>query len=175
MSDQFVGEIRWFTYARGAPLGWQACNGTLLPISEYEVLFTLIGTTYGGDGQATFAVPDLRGRIPLNQGTGPGLTTRMIGEISGFEGVTLTGSQLGGHSHVIEASTLPASSTGATGNVLATLAQGDALYLSGTAGAAATILPCVQMTGNGLAHENCAPTLTLFPCIATAGVFPSQG
>lgn len=175
MSDQFVGEIRWFTYARGAPQGWQTCNGALLSIAEYEVLYTLIGTIYGGDGQVTFAVPDLRGRIPLHQGTGPGLTARVIGETAGGEGVTLTGNQLGGHTHLIEASTLAATSTAATGNVLATLGQGDALYLSGTAGASATILPCVQMTGNGLPHENCAPTLTLFPAIATVGIFPSQG
>lgn len=139
------------------------------------MLYTLIGTTYGGDGQVTFAVPDLRGRIALHQGTGPGLTTRVIGETSGVEGVTLTGNQLGGHTHLVEASAAPASATAPTGNVLATVDSADSMYLPTTTGSVVTILPCVQSTGNGLPHENCAPTLTLLPCIATAGIFPSQG
>lgn len=175
MSDQFVGEIRWFTYSRGAPDGWQACDGTLLAISEYQELFTLIGTIYGGDGQMTFGVPDLRGRVPLHQGTGNGLSTRVIGQMSGTENVTLTSGQLGGHTHVVEASTVAATSSDPTGQVLATLPTGDALYTSSTSGATQTILPCVQNTGGGWPHENCAPTLAMLPCIATSGIFPSQG
>lgn len=175
MSDQFVGEIRWFTYARGAPNGWQLCDGSLLSISEYEVLYTLLGTTYGGNGQTTFGVPDLRGRIPLHQGTGAGLSPKVIGQTGGTENVTLTVDQLGGHTHLIEASMAPASSTSPTENVLATLPEGDALYTSSTQGAVATLLACTGMTGGGQPHENCAPTLALVPCIATEGIFPSQG
>ncbi|MDZ3832820.1 MAG: tail fiber protein [Sphingopyxis sp.] len=175
MSDQFVGEIRWFTYVRGAPAGWQLCNGALLPIAENEALYTLIGTTYGGDGRTTFAVPDLRGRIPLHQGVGPGLSPHPIGGKSGSETVTLTASQLGGHTHLIEASSLGATSSNPTSNVPATLPAGDALYQSGTSGAVPTTVPCVGNTGSGLPHENCAPTLALLPCIAIYGIFPSQG
>lgn len=175
MSDQFVGEIRWFTYSRGAPQGWQLCDGSYLSIAENETLFMLIGTTYGGDGQTSFRVPDLSGRLPLHQGQGAGLSYYVIGQLGGAENVTLTGDQLGGHSHLVEASTLAAANSDPTNNVLAALPAGDALYTSSTANANATILPCVQTAGSGQPHENCAPTLTLLPCIATAGIFPSQG
>lgn len=174
MSDQYVGEIRWFTYVRGAPDGWLPCNGAQVSISVYETLYTLLGTTYGGDGQTTFCVPDLQGRIPLHQGAGPGLTPRVIGEKSGFETITLTTNQLGGHSHVIEASTIAATSTTASGNILATIAANDALYTSSTAGASPVLLPCTGPSGGGQPHVNCAPTLTLLPCIAYAGIYPSQ-
>lgn len=175
MSDQFIGEIRWFTYTRGAPSGWQPCDGTLLSIAENDVLFALLGTAYGGNGQTTFGVPDLRGRIPLHQGTGKGLSPRAIGALGGVEGVTLATGQLGGHTHLIEASTSAATNTSPAGNVLAALPAGDALYTSSTSGAVATNLACIGNTGAGLPHENCAPTLALLPCIATAGVFPNRG
>ena len=102
MSTPYIGEIRMFGFgARGAPLGWQACDGSLLPISEYDALFALIGTTYGGDGQVTFGIPNLRGRLPVHQGTGPGLSTYVIGQSAGTETVTLLQSQMpAGHHHL---------------------------------------------------------------------------
>jgi len=175
VSDQFVGEIRWFTYPRGAPSGWVLCDGRLLSISEYEVLYTLLGTTYGGNGIQTFAVPDLRSRVPLHQGNGPGLTPRVLGQVSGTEGVTLTGNQLGGHSHVLIASTSAATTANASTMMLAQIGGGDTLYLSANSGATAyPLLPCVGAFGGNQPHENCAPTLPLNPCIAFVGVFPTQ-
>ena len=100
MSSPFVGEIRCFGF-NFAPLGWAVCNGALLPISENDVLFQLIGTTYGGDGQNTFAVPDLRGRVPLHQGIGPTGITSVIGQLQGTENVTLLASQIPAHTHLI--------------------------------------------------------------------------
>ena len=102
MSTPYIGEIRMFGFGtRGAPNGWQACDGSLLPISEFDALFALIGTTYGGDGQTTFAVPDLRGRLPVHQGTGPGLSTYVIGQRAGTETVTVLVLLLGTGSGVV--------------------------------------------------------------------------
>jgi microcystin-dependent protein len=98
MSSPFVGEIRMFG-GNFAPAGWAFCSGQLMPISENDVLFNLIGTTYGGDGQETFALPDLQGRLPMHMGTGPGLSPRTIGEMGGVESVTLTTQQTPVHNH----------------------------------------------------------------------------
>lgn len=98
MTTPYVGEIRLFAFPR-IPTGWFACDGSLKPIANNEVLFTLLGTTYGGDGVNTFAVPDLRGQVPLHMGTGPGLTNRPIGQRSGSESVTLLATQLPSHTH----------------------------------------------------------------------------
>ena len=95
MSEPYVGEIRMFGFgSRGAPNGWQACDGSLLAIANYDVLFALIGTTYGGDGQQTFAVPDLRGRLPIHQGQGPGLSNYVIGQSAGTETVSVLPTQM---------------------------------------------------------------------------------
>ncbi|MEG1117467.1 MAG: tail fiber protein, partial [Janthinobacterium sp.] len=102
MSTPYVGEIRLFSFPR-IPTGWFACDGSLKPISEYEVLYILLGTTYGGDGVNTFGVPDLRGQVPLHQGTGPGLTPRVMGQKGGSETVTLLQTQLPAHTHVVSA------------------------------------------------------------------------
>src|SRR5512135_3630836 len=99
MSSPYIGEIRLFG-GNFAPVGWAFCDGALVPISENDALFNLIGTTYGGDGQLTFALPDLRGRLPMHMGTGPGLSPRTIGEQGGVETVTLTANQIPAHSHV---------------------------------------------------------------------------
>src|SRR5512141_2176538 len=98
MSNPFIGEIRIFG-GNFAPAGWAFCSGQLMPISENDALFNLIGTTYGGDGQNTFALPNLQGRLPMHTGTGAGLSTRMIGESGGVETVTLTSQQIPTHSH----------------------------------------------------------------------------
>jgi microcystin-dependent protein len=178
MSSCFVGEIRILPYPRGAPSGWQACDGSLLSISEYEVLYQLIGTTYGGDGQMTFAVPDLRGRVPLHQGTGRGLTPRVIGERAGDESVTLTTLQMGQHAHFMLASTAVGTSVAPANMVLAAVppAVGDAFYATSPGGAATVPFPpaTVQIAGGSQPHDNTAPTLTVHYCIATNGVYPTQ-
>ena len=100
--DPFVGEIRLFA-GNFAPMNWAFCDGSLLPIAEFEVLFNLIGTTYGGDGQSTFALPDLRGRVPIHQGQGPGLSNRTIGQTGGVEAVSVGPQQMPPHSHALTA------------------------------------------------------------------------
>jgi len=156
-----------------APAGWMFCAGQLLPISEYETLFNLIGTTYGGDGQSTFALPDLRGRVPLHMGTGGG-GSFLIGEPGGVEAVTLTTQQIPAHGHAVNAtstnqvqapsgSTFPAVSTPANRNVYGPL--GTAVQL-----APGTIGPNV----GGQPHENRQPFLCINFIIALFGVFPQQ-
>src|SRR5688572_3033174 len=127
MSTPYIGEIRLFGFSR-TPSGWQSCDGSLLPISQYDTLFALIGTTYGGDGQSTFAVPDMRGQVPLNQGQGTGLTHRIIGERAGVESVTLLTPQMPGHVHGLSATTLAANATAPAGTVELGAISGDTLY-----------------------------------------------
>lgn len=175
MSQPYVGEIRLFPYVRGAPQGWQLCDGSLLSIANFEVLYTLIGTVYGGDGQNTFAVPDMRGRIPVHQGTGRGLSTYNLGQIAGTEQVTLTTNQMPAHNHVLVASTLPGTAITPLNNVTAVIAD-EPFY--GQAGDGSTPYPLpantVGATGGNQPHDNTGPTLTLNYCIAWEGIFPAQ-
>ncbi|MDH5822687.1 tail fiber protein [Luteimonas sp. RD2P54] len=175
MSTPFVGEIRMFGFGR-TPLGWQACDGSLLPISEYEMLFMLVGTTYGGDGQNTFGVPDLRGRLPVSQGQGPGLGNYTLGQTGGAETVTLTQTQLPAHSHPLQATTATATAVTPGPGLLPGAVGGDTFYVSTTAGntAAAMSSQMLRPMGGSQPHENCMPTLTVQYCIATEGVFPQQ-
>ena len=172
MSNPYVGEIRLFA-GNFAPLGWALCQGQLLSIAENDTLFSLIGTTYGGDGQQTFGLPDLRGRVPLHQGNGPGLSPRAIGELAGAETVTLTTAQLPAHSHSLVATSAPASATaGPAGGVLASASV--KVYGSGapsTAMAAAAISPT---SGGGQPHQNMAPFLALNYIISLFGIYPQQ-
>jgi microcystin-dependent protein len=176
MSNQYVGEIRLFPYSRGAPDSWQLCDGTLLPISQYEVLYTLIGTTYGGNGVSTFAVPDLRGRVPIHNGTGLGLSPYVAGQMAGTESVLLTQSQMASHFHVLIASAAAGNSTAPTGNLLATVPN-EPFYATVEQGMSTYQFPAttIGMDGNNLPHDNTAPTLALNYCIALYGIFPSQG
>ncbi|RYG86183.1 MAG: phage tail protein [Alphaproteobacteria bacterium] len=175
MSQPYVGEIRILPYSRGAPRGWQMCDGSLLQISQYEVLFNLIGTTYGGDGQSTFGVPDLRGRVPIHQGTGRGLSSYALGQMAGTEEVTLTTQQMPAHNHLVIASSEAGSSSSPTANVLATVAS-EPFYVDMATGGTAYPLPPATLTaaGGNVPHDNTAPTLTLNYCIAWAGIYPSQ-
>lgn len=177
MSQPYIGEIRMFAFGtRGAPNNWQACDGSLLPISEYDALFALIGTTYGGDGQTTFAVPDLRGRVPIHQGQGAGLSNYVIGQRAGTETVTLVSTQMPAHTHIAVATTATAS-TGTVGNtVLPGTVNADTMYISDITGLTAfTLAPqSVTSAGGNQPHENCMPTLTVQYCIAVFGIFPSQ-
>ncbi len=177
MSTPYIGEIRMFGFGtRGAPNGWQGCDGSLLAISEYDALFALIGTTYGGDGQTTFAVPDLRGRLPIHQGTGPGLNTYVIGQVAGSENVTVLPTQMPAHTHTTIATT-SAATTGAPGNgVIPGAVANQTMYVTDTTGGTpfTQAANAVTLAGGSQPHENCMPTLTVQYCIATQGIFPSQ-
>ena len=175
MSQPFVGEIRMFGFSR-TPNGWQACDGSLLSIAEYEVLFTLIGTTYGGDGQNTFAVPDLRGRLPIHQGQGPGLSSYVIGQVSGTETVTLNTLQMPAHTHTVLATTAAATTGNITNAIIPGAVSGETMYATDiTGGAPFTVAPVsVTAAGGSQPHENTMPTLTVQYCIAWAGIYPSQ-
>lgn len=177
MSTPYIGEIRMFGFGnRGAPNGWQTCDGSLLPISEYDALFALVGTTYGGDGQVTFGVPDLRGRLPIHQGTGPGLSTYVIGQKAGTETVTMLSTQMPQHTHAL-AVTSGAASALTPGNTLLPGAVSDEnFYVSSLTGATAVPMSAQSTTlaGGSQPHENTMPTLTVQYCMATQGIFPSQ-
>ncbi|KRB47097.1 MULTISPECIES: phage tail protein [unclassified Terrabacter] len=169
MSEPYIGEIRLFG-GTFAPVGWLACNGQLLPIGVYDALFNLIGTTYGGDGQTTFAVPDLRGRIPVHaDGSG-----YVLGQSGGVESVTLTTSQMPAHTHPVMGSSATASVTSATGNVPATTA-GVTVFAYGTDQPHTTLHPStVAPSGGFQPHDNMQPYLCITFIIATEGIYPSQ-
>jgi microcystin-dependent protein len=177
-----IGEIRAFA-GSFAPSGWQLCNGQLLQIASNTTLYALIGTTYGGDGITTFALPDLRGRLIVNQGQRPGLTNRVIGQPAGVESVTLTTANLPAHSHTAVVNTNTANTNVPTNNYLAapvdTTVPADTmlLYLPNTF-SSLTVVPLdsttVSSTGSGLPHENRMPYLTINYIIALVGVFPSR-
>jgi microcystin-dependent protein len=165
MAQPYVGEIRIFA-GNFAPAGWMFCEGQLLPISEYETLFNLIGTTYGGDGQSTFALPDLRGRIPMHFGNG-----FTLAETGGVESVTLTVSQIPSHTHSMLASTDPGSLQTPSGNVTAESA--NKIYRAGNP--SVTLNPnSVGATGGSQPHNNFQPYLCLDFIISLFGIFPSQ-
>jgi microcystin-dependent protein len=166
MAQPYVGEIRIFA-GNFAPAGWMFCEGQLLPISEYETLFNLIGTTYGGDGQSTFALPDLRGRIPIHFGNG-----FTLAETGGVETVTLTVPQIPAHSHPFLASTDIASQRGPASNVLAQLNTAE-LY-SSLPGTTALSASTMNSTGGSQPHDNFQPYLCLDFIISLFGIFPSQ-
>jgi microcystin-dependent protein len=166
MAQPYVGEIRMFA-GNFAPAGWMFCEGQLLPISENETLFQLLGTTYGGDGESTFALPDLRGRIPLHQGNG-----FILAETGGAEEITLTVSQIPAHSHPMLASSDVASSPNPQAQVMANARPGDDLYFEDVPGvnmAANAISP----VGGSQPHTNFQPYLCVDFIISLFGLFPS--
>jgi microcystin-dependent protein len=181
MSQPFVGQVIMFG-GNFAPQGWMTCSGQLLPISEYQVLFNLIGTTYGGDGQSSFGLPDLQGRVPINQGQGPGLSARVIGQKSGTETVTLTTTQIPGHTHSINAvnananQQVPAGNSILANEVTTATGGGNAFaYVSGTPATTSTMLPAsLNMAGGNLPHENIQPVMAVTYCISPFGIYPSQ-
>jgi microcystin-dependent protein len=167
----YVGEIRMFA-GNFAPVGWQLCLGQPVPISENETLFNLIGTTYGGDGQQTFALPDLQGRFPVHQGTGGGLQSRIIGEKAGVEEVTLTSQQIPIHTHGLLASTAGGTSPNPQGNVIGSPPAVTAFLRESPSSqmAASMVLP----TGGSQPHQNMMPYLVINYIISEFGVFPHQ-
>lgn len=171
MAQPYVGEIRMFG-GNFAPLGWQFCDGSLMPISEYETLFNLIGTTYGGDGQQTFAVPDMRGRVPVHMGNGGG-GTYQIGEMGGVESVTLTQQQIPVHTHAYIASSAIANTASPQNNFISQPNQVLA-YRSNTAVSAALGAQSIGNTGGNQPHDNIQPYLCISFIISLYGVYPSQ-
>lgn len=182
--EPHVGEIRIFA-GSFEPAGWMFCSGQLLPISEYEVLFQLIGTTYGGDGQETFALPNLQGRVPIHMGTGPDGTTYQLGEVAGTESVTLTTQQIPVHNH------------GAAGRITIPVRGDSPGHLSDPANAAIAVSPgkkffskvespsgvmapldmpgaVTNVTGGSQPHENMQPFIAVNYIISLFGIFPTQ-
>jgi microcystin-dependent protein len=171
MSTPFIAEVRLVGF-NFAPADWNFCNGQLLSISQYDALFALIGTTYGGDGQSTFGLPDLRGRIPIHQGSN-GVSTYVMGQTGGLENVTITSNAYPLHSHVLSASPNPGTSGSPTGNVAGGLSNAYSASAPSTSlPMNATVLGSAQ--GSGQPHSNLQPYLTLNWVISLFGVFPSQ-
>ena len=174
MGQPFVGEIRMFG-GNFNPAGWQLCNGQLLPISNYDTLFVLIGTTYGGDGQETFALPNLQGRVPVHNGTGSGLSTYTLGQSGGTESVTLTTQQIPSHDHLVAVTTT--NQTLSPANAIpaqpASTQAGTVIYNASTP---ATNLNAnsVGIGGGSQPHENMQPILCINFIISMFGVFPTQ-
>ena len=169
MGQPFVGQLKLFGGSFG-PEGWATCDGQLLPISEYETLFQLIGTTFGGDGQQTFALPNLAGRISIHQGRDPSGNTYTLGEMGGVPSVTLSGNQIPVHNHALLATT----NNGTINNPgNAFLAGGQAIY-EGSAPNQAMNASALIPQGGSQPHENMQPFLALTWIISLFGIFPSQ-
>lgn len=173
MSEPFVGEIRMFA-GNFAPRGWAFCDGQLLAISQNDALFSLLGTIYGGDGRTTFGLPDMRGRIPLHQGQGPGLSSRRLGAKFGDESVTLTTNQLPSHSHGSVACNTAATTDSPQGKVLAKPNTED-MYTAPTAGTNVSLSPATIInSGGSRSHTNLMPTLCVNFIMALVGIYPSR-
>ncbi len=171
MGTPYIGEIRMFA-GNFAPRGYAFCDGRILAISQYDVVFNLIGTTYGGDGQTTFALPNLQGRMPMHQGTGAGLSTRVIGQMSGSETVTLTLNQLPQHTHVALGSGTDGNGLSPEGNVWAAGAGGANAYNNTAPNTPMTAQASGQAGGNQ-PHDNMSPFLAINFIFALEGIFPS--
>ncbi len=170
MANPYVGAIR-LCAGNFAPLGWAFCDGSIVPISEFETLFNVIGTTYGGDGEETFALPDLRGRVPMHQGAGPGLPVVQIGEKLGSETVTLNTAQIPAHRHLATATSAAANPSAGPRGVLANASA--AMYGSVVAPTTPMAAGAVSSTGGSQPHDNVAPSLGLNFIISLFGIFPS--
>jgi microcystin-dependent protein len=170
VSEPFLGEIRLFGF-NFAPTGWAMCNGQILPINQNTALFSLLGTQYGGNGTSTFALPDLRSRVPLHQGQGAGLSSYVMGETIGSESVTLAAAQMPVHSHNVQASNAKATTKNPSAAVPGH--PPDDTYDAapdGTLMDASMIAPA----GGNQPHENRQPLLVVNFCIALQGIFPSR-
>jgi microcystin-dependent protein len=166
MSEPFLSEIRIFSFVY-APRSWALCNGQLLPINQNQALFSLLGTTYGGNGQTTFALPDLRGKVPIHFGG-----SHTLGETGGQQAHTITSSEMPEHTHIVNASTATGDTNIPAGNLLA---NSNPNNLYGPGGNFVTLRPdSVSNVGGSQAHNNMMPYLTLSFCIALIGIFPTQ-
>ncbi len=179
MSDQYIGEIRAFGF-NFAPIDWAFCDGQLMSTSQYQALFAIIGTTYGGNGTTTFALPNLQGRVPMHCGTSPGFNTT-LGELQGSTMVTLTPSQIPGHRHNVNAANQGAGAGDERGPVpsdtsyLGPSSASDGAYKKTPTSFTASFSPKAMMNAGGSQpHENMQPYLALNFCIAVNGIFPSR-
>lgn len=181
MADPFLGQITLLA-CNFPPYNWMMCQGQLLPIRQYSALFSLLGTAYGGDGQNTFGLPDLRGRVPIGQGQGPGLENYTMGETGGIEGVTLTTATIPPHNHGLQAYTGTGTTVTPTGALTAEgVAKGGHsgstkmyLYNSAAPNVALAMRQVNPATGGNLSHNNLQPLLALNWCISLGGIFPSR-
>lgn len=170
MADPFVAEIRIFPF-NFAPKGWAFCNGQLLPLSQNTALFSLLGTTYGGNGKSNFALPDLQGSVPIHPGQGPGLSLYDLGQTGGSETVTLLESEIPAHNHTLRA---VEDDGGFLTPVGMFLAAGNSMYVNGNPNT--TMSPqALTPAGGDQPHNNMMPYLTFNFCIALQGVFPPRG
>jgi microcystin-dependent protein len=172
--DPFVAEIRIFPF-HFAPKGWAFCDGQVLPISQNTALFSLLGTTYGGNGQSTFALPDLRGSVPMHPGQGPGLSLHDLGETGGSETATLLETEIPSHSHIMKASNSDGVSPTPTNNISSAPGADRDLFLYKDGAPNAVMNPLSSgISGGGQPHNNLMPYLTLHFNIALQGVFPPR-
>lgn len=175
MSEPFIAEIRIFA-GNFAPRGWAFCDGQLLPIAQNTALFSLIGTTYGGDGRSTTALPDLQGRAPMHPGRGPGLTSRRLGQRGGVETVTLSEAQMPNHTHTMRANTNAGDLQIPTNQrSLARTAPGFAYQSNSTSNLVAMADETIPTTGGSQSHNNLQPFLAMNFIIALVGTYPSRG
>lgn len=171
--EPFIAEIKLFA-GNFAPLGWAFCEGQLLPINQNQALFSLLGTNYGGDGRTTFALPDLRGRVSVHPGAGPGLSQYRLGEKGGAETITLTAQQMPAHSHSLNANTENGDTSDTPGSSLADTRGRDNDYMKSGAVNTAMSASSIGSAGDGQAHENRQPYLAINYIIALQGIFPSR-
>lgn len=174
MAEPFLGEIRTFGF-NFPPIGWALCNGQLMSISQNTALFSLLGTFYGGDGIRTFALPDLQGRVGIHMGTGPGLSTYVIGEQGGTENVTLLENEMPAHNHVVAANSGGGNSLVPTSCVWSADASGGSAPYSSNTPNTSMVANAIGTAGGNQPHSNLQPFLALNYCIALAGIFPSRG
>jgi microcystin-dependent protein len=172
MAEAFIGEIRMFG-GNFAPMDWAFCNGQLLSIAQNTVLFSLLGTTYGGDGKTTFALPNLQGATPMHQGAGPGLTPRTLGETGGAESVTLTEPQLPNHAHVANASSSPGTLGDPTNAIWGAGGRGTPAVYS-TVGDTPMSIQSLTPAGGSQPHNNRQPYQAVSFIIALQGIFPPR-
>ncbi|MDV3348307.1 phage tail protein [Leptolyngbyaceae cyanobacterium CCMR0082] len=174
MVTPYIGEIRMFG-GNFAPVGWALCDGSLLSTQQNDALFSLLGTIYGGDGRTTFGLPDLRGRVPMHYGEGPGLTNRPIGTKSGVETVTLTASNIPNHTHVWQASSNSATDTVPTGKVLATAPDAHPIYAEDASGTSSMSSSVIASSGGSASSVNNLMSFQVINfIIALTGIYPTQ-
>lgn len=172
MASNYIGQVLLvgFNYA---PRGYALCNGAILPISQNAALFSLLGTTFGGNGTSTFGLPDLRGRVPIHQGQGPGLTNYVMGEMSGTENVTLVANQIPAHTHALNVSNAAATLGAPNGNFIAAKNRADPGFAAASDGSTLSS-GSVAANAGGQPHSNLQPLLVMNYVIAITGVFPSR-
>ncbi len=172
MSTPFIGQISIFSF-NFAPRGWALCNGQTLPIQQNQALFSILGTTYGGNGTTNFQLPNLQSRTPIASGNGPGLTPRILGQTGGEENHTLLLTEMSEHTHVPQGTTVGATTGTPASDVLATPASVP-MYRSSASGPVALNATSIALQGGNQSHPNIQPYMTVNFCIALTGIFPSR-